>query len=334
MHPFLSKPIKKVNNFDVMEKQVYRVRSISQYHQLLGLPKADHPQFSVIEINSVKPPEWEGNITLLYDFYLIFFKRDPQGKFKYRYGQRTLDLVVSKEDLENDFEASKLFFMSPGQTLNIENNNPDASPVSGWMILIHPDYLWKTRLAKSINQYEFFQYSVSESLFLAPQEEKKIISIIKSIQEEYKAKIDKYSQEVVVAELELLFTYAERFYNRQFVTRKITNHGVLERLETLLDDYFNDPELLKAGLPTVQHISAKLNISPNYLRSLLKSFTGLNTQEHIHRKLIEKAKEKLSTTELSVSEIAYELGFEHPPSFSKLFKNKTRISPQEFRQSL
>ncbi len=224
--------------------------------------------------------------------------------------------------------------MSPGQVLGIEANNPEALSVSGWMILIHPDYLWKTLLAKSINQYEFFHYSVREPLFLAPQEENKIISIIRNIQDEYKSPIDKYSQDVVIAELELLFTYSERFYNRQFVTRKITNHGILERLEDLLETYFNGPELLKKGLPTVQYISDNLNISPNYLRSLLKSFTGLNTQEHIHKKLIEKAKEKLSTTELSVSQIAYDLGFEHPPSFSKLFKNKTRFSPLEFRQSL
>jgi len=261
---------------------------------------------------------------LYYDFYAIFLKSDPEGKFKYRYGQKIV---------ENDFETSRLFFMAPGQILGIERNNPEAAPISGWMLLIHPDYLWKTRLSKAITQYEFFHYSMNESLYLAPQEEKKVIAIIKNIQEEYHSKIDHYSQDVIIAEIELLLTYAERFYNRQFVTRKITNHGVLEKLEGLLDGYFNNPELLRKGLPTVQYISHTLNISPNYLRSLLKSFTGLNTQEHIHKKLIEKAKEKLSTTELSISEIAYELGFEHPPSFSKLFKSKTQTSPVEFRQS-
>lgn len=307
-----------------MQKQVHHIRSITQYHQILGLPMPDHPHFSVIELNAVNPPELNGPISLYYDFYVIFLKSDPEGKFKYRYGQKTV---------ENDFETSRLFFMAPGQVLGIESNNPEAAPISGWMMLIHPDYLWKTKLAKSIHQYEFFHYSMSESLYLAPQEEKKVIAIIRNIEEEYRSKIDQYSQDVIVAEIELLLTYAERFYNRQFVTRKITNHGVLERLEALLDHYFNDPELLRKGLPTVQYISSNLTISPNYLRSLLKSFTGLNTQEHIHKKLIEKAKEKLSTTDLSVSEIAYELGFEHPPSFSKLFKSKTQVSPVEFRQS-
>ena len=316
-----------------MQKQVFHIKSVSQYHQLLGLPMPDHPHFSVINMDDVKPPEMPAQITLNYDFYVIFLKSDPQGKFKYRYGQRNFDLIATAGEDGQDFQTSKLFFMSPGQVLSIEANNPDAAPISGWMILLHPDYLWKTRLAKTINQHEFFHYSVSESLFLAPQEEKKVLTILQNIREEYKANIDRYSQDLIIAELELLFTYAERFYNRQFMTRKIANHGILETLEELLDNYFNDPNLLKKGLPTVQYISGKMNISPNYLRSLLKSFTGLNTQEHIHKKLIDKAKEKLSTTELSVSQIAYELGFEHPPSFSKLFKNKTDVSPLAFRDS-
>jgi len=313
-----------------MKKVVHHINTVSQYHQLLGLPLPEHPHFSVVEMNTVRSPEMAGGITVTYGFYVIFLKRDPDGKFKYRYGQRSFDLAVSAADQENDFDASKLFFMSPGQVLGIEANNVEASEISGWMILVHPDFLWKSQLAKTINQHEFFHYSISESLFLAPQEEKKIVSIIHHIQEEYQSKIDKFSQDVVIAELELLFTYAERFYNRQFVTRKITNHGILEKLEDLLNDYFNHEK----GIPSVQYISDQLNISPNYLRSLLKSFTGLNTQEHIHKKLIEKAKEMLSNSELSVSEIAYQLGFEHAPSFSKLFKSKTSFSPLAFRASL
>lgn len=317
-----------------MQKQPLHVKSIGQYHQAMGLPMPDHPHFSVIEFDNIKHPQLDGPMSLIYDFYLIFFKKDSEGRFSYRYGHRSVQNVTAKEDMETDFDSSKLFFMSPGQVLGIELKNPEAAAPSGWMILIHPDYLWKTRLAKTIHQYEFFHYSVGEALFLAPQEEQKMISIIQNIQDEYRSKIDKYSQDVIIAQLELFLTYAERFYNRQFVTRKITNHGILERLETLLDQYFSSPQMLSKGLPTVQYISDSLNISPNYLRGLLKSYTGLNTQEHIHKKLIEQAKQKLSTTELSVSQIAYELGFEHPPSFSKLFKNKTRLSPVEFRQSL
>lgn len=133
--------------------------------------------------------------------------------------------------------------------------------------------------------------------------------------------------------LDVLFTYAQRFYERQFITRKITNNKILTRVEEILTDFFSQTDLINKGLPTVQYIADQLNISPKYLGSLLKQLTGLSTQQHIHEKLIDKAKEKLSTTNLSVSEIAYELGFEHSQSFSKLFKNKTNVSPLEFRQS-
>jgi AraC-like DNA-binding protein len=170
-------------------------------------------------------------------------------------------------------------------------------------------------------------------LFLSEKEETTITGIIKNIEQEYHSNIDKFSQDVIIAQLELLLTYAERFYHRQFLTRKITNHKILNRLEDTLTEYFNGDALSQKGLPTVQYIADTLNISPNYLSDLLKVLTGQSTQQHIHDKLIEKAKEKLSTTDLSVSEIAYELGFEHPQSFSKLFKTKTKLSPLEFRQS-
>lgn len=156
---------------------------------------------------------------------------------------------------------------------------------------------------------------------------------MKHIQQEYQSNIDHFSQDVIIAQLELLLTYSERFYHRQFITRKITNHKILNRLEEILTRYFNDDSLIKKGLPTVQYIAETLHVSPGYLGGLLKTLTGQSTQQHIHQKLIEKAKEKLSTTDLSVSEIAYELGFEHPQSFSKLFKTKTNLSPSDFKQS-
>jgi AraC family transcriptional activator of pobA len=199
--------------------------------------------------------------------------------------------------------------------------------------LIHPDLMWNTPLAKTIKQYEYFDYSVNEALFVSEKEEVTIIEIMKNIQQEYRSNIDKFSQDLIIAQLELLFTYSERFYNRQFITRKRSSHEILDRLEDLLTNYFNSIDLAKKGLPSVQYIADALNVSPNYLSGLLKVLTGQSTQQHIHDKLIEKAKEKLSTTSLSVSEIAYELGFEHSQSFSKLFKTKTNFSPLEFRQS-
>jgi AraC-like DNA-binding protein len=201
------------------------------------------------------------------------------------------------------------------------------------MILIHPDFLWNTPLAKTIKQFEFFNYSVYEALYLSEKEEITLTTIAQNIEQEYNANIDRFSGNVMIAQLELLLTYSERFYQRQFITRKIASHEILTRLEDLLANYFNSGLLAEKGLPSVTYIAGCLNISPGYLSSLLKSLTGQNTQQHVHNKLIELAKEKLTTTNLSVSEIAYELGFEHLQSFSKLFKTKTNLSPLQFRTS-
>ena len=201
------------------------------------------------------------------------------------------------------------------------------------MLLIHPDFLWQSPLAKTIKQYDFFSYSANEALHLSDKEETIIISIFQNIKQEYLSNIDKFSRPVIISQLELLLNYSDRFYHRQFITRNITNHKILNRLEEILKDYFDQDSLIESGLPTVQDIAKELNVSPNYLSGLLKTLTGQSTQQHIHEKLIDKAKEKLSTTNLSISEIAYELGFEHSQSFSKLFKTKTKLSPLEYRQS-
>jgi AraC-type DNA-binding domain-containing proteins len=228
-----------------------------------------------------------------------------------------------------------LSFIAPGQVFSIEvlPEEQMTQRPSGWLLLIHPDFLWNTPLAKKIKQYEFFGYAVNESLFLSDKEEAIIIGIMQNIRAEYHTNIDKFSQNIIISQIETLLNYSERFYQRQFITRKITSHQTLDRLESLLDQYFENDLLLEKGIPGVQEVSDKMNMSPNYLSSLLKSLTGQSTQQHIHNKLIDKAKEKLSTTTLSVSEIAYELGFEHPQSFSKLFKSKTNLTPLEFRAS-
>jgi AraC-like DNA-binding protein len=226
-----------------------------------------------------------------------------------------------------------MFFISPNQVFRIQANPIPTTEKSGWMLLVHPDFLWKTSLAKTIQHYDFFDYSVNEALFVSNKEEKIIQGIITNIKQEYAANIDKFSQNIIISHLETLLNYSERFYERQFITRKITSHRVLNRLEDLLNNYFNDDDLISKGLPTVQTFANELNVSPNYLSRLLKTLTGQSTQQLIHDKLIEKAKEKLSTTELSIAEIAYALGFEHPQSFTKLFKSKTDLSPLKFRES-
>lgn len=241
---------------------------------------------------------------------------------KLRYGQQ-----------EYDFNDGVAFFASPNQVFRIE---PDPNPTaerSGWILLIHPDFLWNTSLAKTIKQYDFFGYSVNEALWLSQKEEAIINNIIQNIQEEHLCNIDKFSKQIIVSQIEGLLSYSERFYYRQFITREKSNHQILVRLEKILTDYFNSDDLVSDGLPTVEYIAGTLNTSTKYLSSLLKVLTGQSTQQHIHDKLIEKAKEKLSTTNLSVSEIAYELGFEHSQSFNKLFKAKAKLSPLEFRAS-
>lgn len=295
-----------------------RIKSISEFHRLRGLPQPEHPLISVVDYAAISN-NVEGNV--IFDFYSISIKRGVAGKMIY--GQQ-----------EYDFDEGIMYFIAPNQVFGrIETNKNTVSKPSGWILLIHPDFLWNTPLAKTIRQYEYFGYAVNEALFLSEKEEATIKDIIKNIQQEYHSNIDKFSQSIIISQIETLLNYAERFYHRQFITRKITNHQILDRVEALLADYFNKEDLPEKGLPTVQYIATALNVSPNYLSSMLKVLTGQSTQQHIHDKLIEKAKEKLSTTDLSVSEIAYELGFEHPQSFSKLFKTKTNLSPLGFRQS-
>lgn len=296
-----------------------RIKTISEFHQLRGLPHPGHPLISVIDYGGLQPQK-EDIGSFVFDFYSIALKR---GVGKMRYGQQ-----------EYDFDAGILSFMAPGQVLTIaEDQTRNTNNRSGWILKIHPDFFWNTPLAKTIRQYEYFDYAVHEALFLSNREETTLNGIIDNIRQEYQGNVDKFSQHIIISQVETLLNYSERFYQRQFITRKKANHQLLEKMEALLDDYFSDDTVTAKGLPTVQYISDRLNVSKSYLASLLKSVTGLNTQQHIHEKLIEKAKEKLSTTNLSVSEIAYELGFEHSQSFSKLFKNKTNQSPLSFRAS-
>lgn len=295
-----------------------RIKTISQYHALRGLPAPQHPLISVVSME-VEAKHLE-DTSLVLDFYSVSLKRGLNGKLKY--GQQ-----------EYDFDEGVMFFISPNQVTRYEEDKNNATEQSGWVLLIHPDFFWNTPLAKKIRKYEFFDYAINEALFLSEKEEKILNAIVENIRLEYYSNIDSFSQEIITGHLETLLSYCNRFYHRQFLTRKKANHQVLENLERLLADYFDNDDLISRGLPTVQFVSDQLNISVGYLSRLLKTLTGQNTQQHIHDKLIEKAKDKLSTTDLSVSEIAYTLGFEHSQSFSKLFKTKTKQSPLEFRQS-
>ena len=299
--------------------QPYRIKTISEYHQLKGLSKPEHPLVSVIHLDEMQP-QTTMQKSWVFDFYSIALKRNFDSTVKYKYGQQTYD-----------FDEGIMFFIAPNQVFSAQTDR--NYKLSGWMLLIHPDFLLQTSLVKTIKQYEYFSYATNEALHLSDKEETTITTIFKSIKQEYHSNIDKFSQPVIINQIELLLNYSDRFYHRQFITRKINNHQILARLEQILKERFNNHNLIEIGLPTVQEIANSINVSPNYLSSLLKVLTGQSTQQHIHDKLIEKAKEKLSMTNLSISEIAYELGFEHSQSFSKLFKTKTSVSPLEYRQS-
>lgn len=300
-------------------KQPIRFNSISDFHSFCNLSNPDHPLISLIDYSKVNYPVEGTELKWIQNFYSIGLKKNVNPRFNY--GQQ-----------QYDFDSGVLCFVSPQQFLSLEVKQDIEVNPTGFLLLIHPDFLWNTSLTKKIKSYDFFSYQVKEALFLSDREEKIIVDIFKNIEREYQSNIDKFTQELIIAQIELLLIYSERFYERQFLTRKRSSHELLHKFEEVLSQYFENEKLLENGIPSVKIIAEQMNISPNYLGTLLRIHTQQNTQQHIQNRLIESAKERLSTTHLSVSEIAYELGFEHPQSFSKLFKQKTNQSPGEFRK--
>ncbi|HEY6899451.1 MAG TPA: helix-turn-helix domain-containing protein [Puia sp.] len=296
-----------------------RFESLTEAHRAMGLPAPRHPLISLINnvdepVEMTPPP---GLHTL--NFYKISYRTKMNGKVKYGQGYY-------------DFGEGGLLFAAPNQLIG-DKGDACLGVCAQFTLLIHPDFLLNHPLAKKIKQYGFFSYSTNEALHLSEQEKTTIMSIFRIIREELNSRIDDFSQDVLIAQIELLLSYSQRFYKRQFITRKAVNSELLQKLEELLDEYFDKEISLNQGLPTVAYLAEQLNMSPNYLSDMLRALTGQNAQQHIHQKLIEKAREMLSTTGMTVSEVAYALGFEHPQSFSKLFKTKTRLSPIEFRES-
>jgi len=290
------------------------LNTISEMHRMLGLAGPEHPLVSTIHFSDIINSEANIPDGLLLNFYMIALKKDYKGKI--RYGQSSYD-----------FDEGIMSFIAPGQICY--ENEPGENPLAGCMLLIHPDFLRGYPLAKTIKNYEFFSYAVNEGLYLSQKEEGMVEGIMRNIEQEYKSAIDNLSQDVIMSHIELLLTYSNRFYNRQFITRKNVNNDLVAKMEALLTNHYNSN---KNCLPRVKDIADHLNVSPGYLSDMLRALTGQNAQQHIHSKLIEKAKEILTSTPLSVSEIAYQLGFEYPQSFSKLFKTKTKVSPLEYRK--
>jgi AraC family transcriptional activator of pobA len=300
----------------------FKFESLSEAHQALGLPAPKHPLISLINNNCIASSRLNTpHHAHVLNIYKISYKPKLSGKIRYGQGQY-------------DFGEGGLMFAAPGQVFGAApEEDITAATSSLYTLLIHPDFLWNYPLAKKIRQYGFFSYSANETLHLSEEEKNTILSIFKMIGDELNSKIDDFSQDVVISEIELLLTFADRFYKRQFITRKAASNDLLQKLEELLNEYFSNEQSLNRGLPSVAYLAEQLHLTPSYLSDMLRSLTGQNAQQHIHEKLIEKAKEKLTTTNLTVSEVAYALGFEHSQSFSKLFKTKTSLSPLEFRRS-
>lgn len=297
------------------EIKTIRVVSIAQSHQALGIGKPRHPLFSILRIEDLPQFSVTERTRLIFDFYQVVLKINCPTKVQY--GQTMYD-----------FDEGVMSFFAPKQVTIVEPGN--LFPKTGWILNIHPDFLRSYPLGQKIKEYGFFEYAVNEALILSEEEEQSVENIFLQIEKEYRLAIDLFSQDVLIANLELLLTYSNRYYNRQFILRKQNYDGLPAKLEKLLEAYF-EHDISQKGLPTVTYLASALHLSSKYLSDVLKRLTGLTAQQHIHEKLIEKAKEKLSASGLSVSEIAYELGFERPQSFSKFFREKTRQSPMEFR---
>lgn len=299
------------------QSDIHHLKSISQLVRVLGLPAPLHPLIALVDYNTVPIEIFPRSQKISLDFYKISFKPSFRGQIKYGQGYY-------------DFEEGGLAFLKPKQ---IVFPPEDVESYEGIALYFHQDFIRNYPLGNRIGNYGFFSYDVSEALFLSAKEKEIMAGLFAVIAGELDNNIDSFSQDVLVSQIELLLNYSNRFYNRQFITRKAVNHDIITALDKLLNRYFEEENSLKTGLPSVKYISTELKLSQRYLSDMLSSLTGLNTQQYIQNAVIEKAKEKLSATNLSVSEIAYELGFEHSQSFSKLFKTKTSVSPLEFRKS-
>ncbi|WPO92955.1 AraC family transcriptional regulator [Chryseobacterium sp. HR92] len=296
----------------------YIIKSISELHRLFALPKPDHPLVSVIDFKLLSYQHSDIWKHFTNDFYCIVLKKGSNGNFKY--GLK-----------DYDFAEGMMTFTKPGQIFSVTSIKDN--PVKGYMLVFKAELIRSYPLGKNIDQYGFFSYSIAEALHLSEKENIAISSLLKQLQHELKNNIDHYSQDVIVSHIDLLLNYSNRFYNRQFITRKSVNNDILARLEQILKDYFNNEHALNQGLPTVQFLADELHLSPDYMTDLLRKTIGQNTQQYIHEHLIEKAKELLTISSLTITEIAYQLGFEYPQSFSKLFKRSTKQTPLEFRKS-
>ena len=297
-------------------EDIIRVETITDLNKMLRQDKPTHPLVSVVDFSRLNLKK-QGNVKVSSGFYTVMQKNLCPGAL--RYGRNYYD-----------FQEGTLFFSGPNQVIALEN--PDESKdVYGWGLFFHPELIRGTSLNPKMKDYNFFSYNLHEALHLSEREQSKLKEIIEDIKVELSLNIDKHSKTLIVSSIELLLNYSNRYYDRQFITRTESNKDIIADFEKLLADYFLSEELQDKGFPSVKDFAKQIHLSPNYLSDLLKKETGKNGTEHIQSHVIELAKDKLLSSTISVSEIAYDLGFEYPQYFSKMFKKKTGITPAEYR---
>jgi AraC-like DNA-binding protein len=298
-----------------MKNIVYRVQTIGELHDIAGFEKAKHPLVTVIDYSKINVNNTPGSGSFICSFYSVNFKKH-------------CDFIYGRQSF--DHKEGTLLCTAPEQIITFDRKK-EAGSTEGWGLYFHPELIRNTTLGKRINDYSFFSYSENEALHLSEQEKLTFLSILKQMENEYNTNIDHYSHDLIISNIELLLNYCRRFYGRQFITRTNQNKDVIVRFEEFVTDYFNSQKLKNDGIPTVKYCAEAMNLSPNYFSDLLKCETGKNTQEHIHYHLLEKAKTILVNSDKNINEIAYELGFEYPQSFSKFFKKKVGVSPTLYR---
>lgn len=298
---------------------IFRLESISQLNELFQQTAPKHPLISVVDFSKIEKHEKVEEIKLTCGFYSVMFKNHCANKLKY-----------GKEYY--DFQEGTLMCIAPNQIITIENDaNSENADIVGWGLFFHPDLIRGTSLGYKIKEYTFFSYEINEALHLSDKEKQTLWDCVDKLENELSENIDLHSQTLITSNIELLLNYCARYYDRQFITRKKVNTNLLTKFETLLNSYFNSNDQKYKKLPSVKYFAEHLFLSPNYLSDLLKKETGKTAQEYLHYYLIEEAKNNLLNTNDPINEIAFNLGFEYPQYFSKLFKSKTGMTPIAYR---
>lgn len=300
-----------------MSEDILYIKSISQLHEIAGFEKPTHPLITIIDVSKWEIPKSYVGLKTTSSLYSVGLKDKSCGL---QYGRNSYD-----------FDEGVLFFTAPDQVQSITKAQ-EINEVHGWMLFFHPDLIRNTPLGKVIDSYKFFSYEVHEALHLSEEEQNTISDCANLIKKEISARIDNHSQTIIASFLELLLNLSQRYYERQFNTRSAQNTDVVSQFQTLLKEYYDSGQFTEKGGPTIEYFSKKILLSANYLSDLLKKETGYNAKEQINNFIIDKAKTLLLSDTDSVSGIAYTLGFNYPHYFSRLFKSKTGMTPQEYRQ--